>query len=93
MSLVSFYFDRILDITEAYGTLCAIWYYLYLKRKKNTHGGVSLLVKLQAEACNFTKSNIPPWVFFTFSKFYNWYQTRKASHMLNSKIAINYSYS
>ena len=29
--------------------LCSIWYYLYnLKNVKNTHGGVLLLVKLQA---------------------------------------------
>ena len=27
-----------------------------------------------AEACNFTKSNTPPFVFFTFSKLYKWYQ-------------------
>ena len=40
---------------------CAIWYHLYnLKTVKNTHGGVLLLVKLQALACNFTKSSIPP---------------------------------
>ena len=45
--------------------LCAIWFHLYdLKNVKNTHGGVLLLVKLQAEAS--LKSNIPPWVFFTF---------------------------
>ena len=25
-------------------------------------------------ACNFTKSNTLPWVFFTFLKFYKWYQ-------------------
>ena len=31
---------------------------------KNTQGGLLLLVKLQAKACNFTKSNIPLWVFF-----------------------------
>ena len=41
---------------------------------KNTQGGKLLLVKLQAEVCNFTKSNIPPWVFFTFFKLYKWYQ-------------------
>ena len=41
---------------------------------KNTHRGVLLLVKFQAEACNFTKSNILPWVFFTFVKLYEWYQ-------------------
>ena len=35
----------------SYETLCAIWYYLHnLKHVKNTHGGVLLLVKLQAEA-------------------------------------------
>ena len=54
---------------------CAIRYYLYnLKNVKNTHGGVLILVKLQAEACNFTKINTPPWVFFTFFKLYKWYQ-------------------
>ena len=25
---------------------------------------------IAAEACNFTKINIPPWVFFTFFKLY-----------------------
>ena len=48
---------------------CAIWYHLYnLKNVKNTHEGVLLL------ACNFTKSNTPPWVFFTFLKLNKWYQ-------------------
>ena len=28
----------------------------------------------QAKACNFTKINTPPWVFFTFFKLYKWYQ-------------------
>ena len=31
-------------------------------------------VKLQASACNFTKSNTPPWVFFTFLKLSKLYQ-------------------
>ena len=54
---------------------CAIWYHLYnLKHVKNTHGGVLLLVKFKALACNFTKSNTPPWVFLTFFKLYKWYQ-------------------
>ena len=49
----------------------AIWYHLFnLKHVKITHGGVLLLVKLQAEAFNFTESNTPPWVFFTFCKLY-----------------------
>ena len=40
-----------------------------LKNMNNTHGGVLLLVKLQArlQAFTFSKSNIPPRVFFTFS--------------------------
>ena len=37
-----------------------------------------LVAKLQAEDCNFTKSNTPPWVFFTFN-FHKWYKSRKAS--------------
>ena len=28
----------------------------------------------KAEACNFTKGNTPPWVFFTFLKLYKWYE-------------------
>ena len=34
--------------------------FIQLKKRENTHGGVLLL------ACNFTKSNSLPWVFFTF---------------------------
>ena len=45
-----------------------------LKNVKNTHEGVSILVKLQAKVCNFTKINSPPWVFFTFFKLYKCYQ-------------------
>ena len=57
--------------------LGAIWYHLYnLKNVKKTHGGVLLLVKLQAlsRLLDFTKSNSPPWVFFTLFKLYKWYQ-------------------
>ena len=89
---------------------CAIWYNSYnLKNVKNTHGGVLILVQLQAvslriqsecgkirnrknsvfghfsrskfcnkwklsQAYNFPKSNIFPWVFFTFFKLHKWYQ-------------------
>ena len=54
---------------------CAIWHHLCnLKNMKNTHGEVLLLVKLQAKACNITKSNTPRWVFFTFFKLCKWYQ-------------------
>ena len=36
-----------------------------LKNVKDTHGRVLLLVKLQVEACNLTKSNTSPSVCFT----------------------------
>ena len=52
-----------------FGTICTI-----LKKVKNIHGRALLLVKLQPLACNFTKSNTLPWVFFTFFKLYKWYQ-------------------
>ena len=63
---------------------CAIWYHLYyIKNVKNTHGGVLILVvKLQTSACNFTKINSPPWVFFTFFKLYRWYQIGQRTTIL-----------
>ena len=48
---------------------------------KSTHGGVLILVKLQASACNFTKINTPPWVFFTFLNCTNATKSRNAPHM------------
>ena len=60
---------------DVFVMLCAIWYHLHnSKNVKKTHGRVLLLVKLQASACNFTKSNTPPSVFFMFFKLYKWYQ-------------------
>ena len=48
-------------------------YHLYnLKNVKNTHAGVILLIKLLNPAT--TKSVTPPWMFFTFFKFYKWRQ-------------------
>ena len=46
---------------------CVIWYHLYnLKNVKNTHEGVLLCrLRYQASACNFTKINTLPCVFFT----------------------------
>ena len=41
-----------------YETLWVIWYHLHnLKKVKNTHGGVLLLLYLQDEVYNLTKSN------------------------------------
>ena len=52
-----------------FGTICTI-----LKNVRNTYGGVLLLVKLRASACNFTKNKFLPWVFLMFFKLYKWYQ-------------------
>ena len=55
--------------------ICTIWDHLRnVKNVTNTYGGVLFLVKLRAEACNFTKSNTSPLVFFTFLKLDKWYQ-------------------
>ena len=45
----------------------ALRYLVQFKKRENTHGGVILL---KSEVCNFTKTNTPPWVFFTFFKLY-----------------------
>ena len=34
----------------------------------------NLVPFVQAKACNFTKVNTPPWVFFSFFKLYEWYE-------------------
>ena len=61
-------------ILMTYVVVYAIWYHPYnIKNVKNTDGGLLLLVKLQASACSFTKSNTPPWVFLTFFKLCTWY--------------------
>ena len=67
---------------------CAIWYHLYnLNKVKNIHGGVLILVKvkLQAEACNFTKINTPPWVFFLFFKLYKWHQIAQCTTFVEAQ--------
>ena len=58
--------------------------FIQFKNVKNIHGGggVLLLVKLQDEVCNFAKSIIPPWVFFTFFKIVQIVpNSSKASHL------------
>ena len=51
------------------------------KKRESTHGGVLLLVKLQVEACNFTKITTPPWMFSRFLNCTNGTKSRKASHI------------
>ena len=61
---------------------CVIWYHLYsLKNVKDAHGGVLLLVKVRLLACNFTKSNTHPWVFFMFLDCTNGTKSCNASQM------------
>ena len=67
------------ETSNIYVMLCAIWYHLVPREK--TYEGVLLLVKLQVKACNFTKSNTPPWVFFKFLKLHKWLQiAQNVSH-------------
>ena len=62
---------------------CAIWHHFHIfNDMKNTHGGLLLLVKLQPEAYNFTKSKTPPWAFFTFLNCTNGAKSRNASHIM-----------
>ena len=62
--------------------LYTIWYHLHnLKNVKNSHGGMLLWVKLQAEACIFSKSNILHDCFSRFLNCANDTKSRKASHL------------
>ena len=60
-----------------------ICYDLYkLKNFKKIHGWVLLLVKLQAEACNFTKSKLLHGYFSRFLNCTNGIKSHKASHSI-----------
>ena len=79
-----------LKLCRRYEMLCGIWYHLHnLKKVENTHGGVLILVKLQALAWNFTKSITPPRVFFTFFKLYKWYQIAQNINMQLPMLTLN----
>ena len=61
---------------------CAIWYYLYnLKNVKNTHGGVLLLVKLQAKPATLLKVTLLHGCFSRFLNCTNGTKSRSASHI------------
>ena len=57
---------------QSYVMRCSIWYYLHNFKKP--------------KVCNFTKSNTPPWVFFTFFKLYKWYQIKQSIRYNQHKI-------
>ena len=63
----------------SYVMLCAIWYHLYNLKNVKKHPWRSVAF---SKVAVFTKSNIPPWVFFSFFKLYKWYQI--AQHIFNS---------
>ena len=41
--------------------------------------------------CNFTESNIPPWVFLTFFKLYKWYQIAQHKHYNDISGSLDYN--
>ena len=41
-----------------------------------------------AKACTFTKSDTPPWVFFTFFKLYKWCQIAQRTSYVSSYNAM-----
>ena len=49
-------------------TLRDLVLFVQFKKREKHLCGVLPLVRLQASPCYFTKSNVPPWVFFTFFK-------------------------
>ena len=60
-----------------------------LKNLKNNYEGVLLLLKLQASACNFTKSDIPAWVFSRFLNYASGTKSRKAFYVILHHFDIN----
>ena len=52
--------------------------FIQFKNVKNTHGGMLILVKLQAF---FAKSNTPPWVFFHVFKIIQMVPSRATRHI------------
>ena len=45
--------------------------------------------QIKAEACNFTKSDTPPWAFFTFFKLYKWHQMAEGYQNVENKMKKN----
>ena len=58
------------------------------KREKHPWMIVTFRKFCSLKLANFTKSNTPPWVFFTFFKLYEWYQI--AQHITYSRNTLIY---
>ena len=54
--------------------LCDLVQFVELRKPKKHPWRSVTFSKVGGLACNFTKSNNPPWVFFWFFKLYKWYQ-------------------
>ena len=55
--------------------------FVQYKKVKKTHGGVLLLVKLQANERNFTESKTLQWIFCKFFKLYKLVQNCAMHHV------------
>ena len=92
---VPFEISRI-TFKSSYVKICAIWYHLYnLKSVKNTHGGVLLLVKLQAKSLQLylLKVTLLHGCFSRFLNLTNGTKSRNASQILKlRKLSIFFFY-
>ena len=69
---------------------CTIWYHLHsLKNMKNTHGGILLLVKLQAEPATLLKVILLHGCFLRFLNCTNGNKSRNTSRMVMRVIAVH----
>ena len=73
---------------------CAVWYHLYkLKNVKNTHGGVSILVKLEASSlkpATLLKLILVHGCFSRFLSCVDGTKSRNAPHILVSKVVYEF---
>ena len=51
--------------------LCNLVLFVHFKKREKHSWRIA---NFSTSACNFTKTNTSPWVFFTFFKMYKWYQ-------------------
>ena len=71
------------EITVAYITLCAIYY--HLENVKNIHGGVIVLVKLQAKPATLPKVSF---LYGCFSRFLNCTNGTKSRKTLHTRLHL-----
>ena len=64
--------------------------FIQFKNMKKTHRGVLLLVKLQAKGRDFSESNTPPLVFFTFFNLYKRYQIAQSIPYMKASIVSRF---